>query len=178
LSQLFMRRPDLEDLPEIRLPPGYGIRTYRPGDEAAWSYIISKTIGGGSDPERCRREIIEKPQFSPDRLFFLTWKGKPVGSACAWQQKPEEKEAGYVHMVGVLEEHRGKGLGYMLVLKTLYWFREHGFKYATLHTDDFRIPAIKTYLKLGFLPVFTDETHPARWRTIEGKLGISIPKGG
>jgi mycothiol synthase len=175
MSQLFMKRPDLEDLPEVRLPPGYGMRIYRPGDEAIWAYIMSKTIGGSSDPDRCRREIIDKPQFSPDRLFFVTYEDTPVGSACAWQQLPDEREAGYVHMVGVLEEHRGKRLGYMLTLRTLHWFRDHGFKCATLHTDDFRIPAIKTYLKLGFIPVFTDDTHPGRWRAIRDKLGISIP---
>ena len=33
--QLRMVRPNLEDLPELILPAGYGMRTYRKGDEVA-----------------------------------------------------------------------------------------------------------------------------------------------
>jgi len=175
-SQLVMVRPNLDDLPEeVKLPPGYAIRTYRPGDEAAWAYIVSRTIGGSDDPDRCRRELIDKPIFSPDRLFFATYRGMPVGTICAWQRPSDPEGVGYVHMLGVLEEHRGKRLGYMLLLKALQWFKEHGFKSALLHTDDFRSPAIKLYLKFGFIPVFADETHPQRWRIISEKLGIPIP---
>lgn len=173
-----MKKPNLENLEdqsELKLPPGYEMRAYQPGDEAAWSYIMSKTIGGDSDPERCRKDIVQRPQFSSDILFFVIHNGVPVGSACAWRKSPEEREIGYVHMVGVLEEHRGKGLGYILTLQTLHWFRDHGFKCAVLHTDDFRIPAIKIYLKLGFVPVFTDDDHLSRWKAVKEKIGIPIP---
>lgn len=178
MGQLFMRKSNLNDeseIKEIKLPSGYEMRTYQPGDEAAWSYIMSKTIGGDPSPERCSKDIIQKPQFSPDILFFVTHHETPVGSACAWRKSPDEKETGYVHMVGVLEEHRGKNLGYILTLKTLHWFRDRGFKCAVLHTDDFRIPAVKIYLKLGFVPVFVDDTHTPRWKALKEKLGIPIP---
>ena len=32
-----MVRPNLEDLPELELPSGYGMRTYRQGDEVHWA---------------------------------------------------------------------------------------------------------------------------------------------
>ena len=42
-----------------------------------------------------------------------------------------------------------------------------------LDTDDFRLPAIKNYLNLGFVPVYVGENHGERWRIIFKKLGCS-----
>ena len=35
-------------------------------------------------------------------------------------------------------------------------------------TDDERIPALKTYLSLGFKPVYNHESHLPRWQKIKG----------
>jgi hypothetical protein len=35
-----------------------------------------------------------------------------------------------------------------------------------LHTDDFRLPAIKTYLKLGFTPQVDSAEVADRWKKI------------
>jgi len=93
-----------------------------------------------------------------------------VGTACAWRQSVDEGKVGYVHMLGVVPEHQGKGLGYALVLCTLHFFKDRGFQEAVLDTDDFRLPAIKTYLNLGFEPVYVDEGHLSRWKTVLAKL--------
>jgi len=67
--------------------------------------------------------------------------------------------------------HQGKGLGHVLVLHVLDYFRKKGFREAILDTDDFRLPAIKTYLKLGFDPVHIGENHRRRWEIVKHKLG-------
>ena len=41
-----------------------------------------------------------------------------------------------------------------------------------LDTDDFRMAAIKTYLNLGFVPVYVEEGQPKRWSDIFEQLGI------
>jgi len=51
---------------------------------------------------------------------------------------------------------------------------ELGLTDVDLTTDDPRLPAIKTYLKLGFLAYETDPSHPARWDMVEEKLGCEI----
>ena len=56
----------------------------------------------------------------------------------------------------------GKNLGYSLSLAALNYFRKKGIKEVFLYTDDFRLPAIKTYLKLGFKPVILDKFHLMR----------------
>lgn len=165
-AQLRMIRRNLDDLPEIELPSGYEIRTYQPGDEAAWAEIMNSGIGTNWTAEGCSEALTSKPQFLPDGLFFATHEGKPVGSACAWRSSPDEWKEGYLHMVCVLPEHRGKNLGYLLTLAVLHYFKDHGFQSCVLDTDDWRIPGIRSYLRLGFEPVYLDESHKERWQKV------------
>ncbi len=58
----------------------------------------------------------------------------------------------FLHMVGVLPSHGGKGLGFQVSLAALRQMKREGFTQSVLETDDFRIPAIVTYLKLNFQP--------------------------
>lgn len=168
-----MVRPHLENLPELELPAGYGIRVYREGDEVHWARIISDSFGGRKrTAQDTRNEITGRDVFLPDGFYFATHQGTPVGTACAWRQSVDEKDVGYVHMVGVVAEHTGHKLGKWVSLAVLTYFRDKGFKCSMLDTDDFRIPAVKTYLNLGFIPVYVEEGQPKRWRDIFEKLEL------
>ena len=171
--QLRMVRPNLEDLPVLELPAGYGMRTYRKGDEEHWARIISDSFGGRERTARdTENEITDRDVFIPGGFYFATHHGIPVGTACAWRQSVDEKAVGYVHMVGVVAEHTGHKLGKWVSLAVLHYFRDNGFISAMLDTDDFRIPAIKTYLNLGFIPVYVEEGHLERWSDIFEKLRL------
>jgi mycothiol synthase len=178
--QLRMLRPHLEDLPAIAVPAGYHLRTYRPGDEGAWAEIMGSSDGLGREwtVEKVRERMIEREQFEPAGMFFATCDaegGKPVASATAWRQPVRQRALGNVHMVCALDAHRGRGLGRLVTLAVLRYLRERGFQMADLSTDDFRLAAIKSYLGLGFVPVYlTDpdriDDHEARWSAIFAKL--------
>ena len=171
--QLRMVRPNLEDLPELQLPSGYSMRTYREGDEVHWAHIISDSFGGRKrTAQDTRNEITGRDVFIPEGLYFATHQDIPVGTACAWRQSVDETEVGYVHMVGVVTEHTGHKLGKWVSLAVLSYFRDNGFKCSMLDTDDFRIPAVKTYLNLGFIPVYVEEGQPERWQKIFETLGL------
>lgn len=171
-KQLQMRRHHLEDLPEIEIPQGYEMRTYRKGDEADWARITNASLGGNRSAEDAREGLTSKPEFMPDGLFFITHNGELVGTCCAYRLSAEETAEGYLHMLGVLPEHQGKRLGKALVAAVLHYFRDHGFRRAILHTDDFRIPAIRSYLRAGFQPDLRpeDETQPARWEVVMNRI--------
>ncbi len=174
--QLRMVRPNLKDLPKLELPAGYGMRTYLKGDEEHWARIISDSFGGRErTAQDTRNEITSRHVFVPDGLYFVTHRSTPVGTACAWRQSVDEKDVGYVHMVGVVAEHTGHKLGKWVSLAVLHYFRDNGFRSAMLDTDDFRIPAIKTYLNLGFLPVYVEEGQSQRWRNIFQNLKLPHP---
>jgi mycothiol synthase len=179
---LRMLRPSLEGLPSIEaalqdLPEGYRLRTYRPGDEAAWAEIMNTGQMGEWDVTRTNAELTGRPQFDPEGLFFVI-AGQdelPIGSACAWRLSPEETETGYLHMVCVLPEHRGRRLSYVLCLAVLDRFRQRGYQRALLDTHDWRLGAIKVYLQLGFQPLYRDPLHPQQWQEVVRALGWFEP---
>jgi mycothiol synthase len=180
--QLRMRRPTLEDLPSAEPPFGYRLRTFRDGDEAAWGAIMSAPDGIGADwtVDKVRVSMMEQPQFAADGLFFAICDAAaelPVASATAWRVPADEYATGYVHMVGALPEHRGKGLGRLVTLATLHYFREHGFGDVILDTDDVRLPAIRTYLGLGFVPMYRQDPlsdHVSRWSSV--MIALFLPR--
>jgi len=165
-----MIRRGFDGLPEIEVPTGYGLRTYLPGDEATWAEIMNTGVGEWT-VERVREHLTGKPQFIADGLFFATCEGRPVGSACAWRQSADEWREGYLHMVCVLPEHRGKQLGHLVTLAVLHWFRGRGFEEVRLSTDDHRLPAIKSYLRLGFEPIVPDDAFRGRWDAVFERIG-------
>lgn len=174
--QLRMVRPHLDALPELRLPTGYGMRAYREGDEVYWAHIISDSFGGRErTSEDTENEITSRDVFVPAGFYFATYQDIPVGTACAWRQSVDETDVGYVHMVGVVSEHTGHKLGKWVSLAVLIYFRENGFRCAMLDTDDFRLPAIKTYLNLGFVPVYVEAGQQERWDAIFERLEVPAP---
>jgi len=168
--QLEMRRPDLDGLPPLEAPEGVALRSYLPGDEAHWARIMNDSIGEGWTAERCRVELIERAEFRAEGCFFATVDGVPQGTATAWVKAGLAPETGYVHMVGVSPSCRGRGLGRLVSLAALHWFREHGFRRALLHTDDWRLPALGVYFQLGFEPVLFDAEHARRWEVVRSHL--------
>jgi mycothiol synthase len=174
-NQLEMRRAHLDGLPALQPPPGCLLRSYRPGDETHWARIMNECVGEGWTPERARRELVERPEFRADGCFFAEVAGVPQGTATAWHSRAAPEGDGYVHMVGVARAARGLGLGMLVTLATLHWFREHGYRGATLNTDDWRLPAIGVYLKLGFQPVLFNEEHERRWREVRARLAQARP---
>ena len=173
--QLEMLRNDLLNLPEIVVPGGYGLRSYREGDEMAWCAIMEGNIGVDWTVEKCRARLIDDPRFDREGLFFATFDEEPVGSACAWKNAVDEKTVGEVHMVAALESHRRKRLGHMLNASVLRRLKERGFQRAHLQTDDWRLAAIKSYLVAGFRPLNTHESHAERWASVMDRLGLILP---
>ena len=56
--------------------------------------------------------------------------------------------------------------------REIRYFEERGFPKLYLMTDDWRLPAVKTYLQLGFEPDLYDDDHEGRWAKLRDTLGI------
>lgn len=169
--QLHMLRSGLSGLPEVSLPPGYELRTYRPGDAAEWCRVISESFEREYGVEDFDRQMRRDYAFRPERIFFVEADDGVVATASAWYRPAWGRMTGYVHMVGVRPGHSGKRLGYWVSLATLHRFVEEGRTSARLDTDDFRLAAIKTYLRLGFRPCLRHENQRRRWREVFAELG-------
>lgn len=170
MSQLRMEKTGLSDVPELAVPAGYVMRTFREGDEAGLAVIYAVSKLDKDTVEIVRQDILADPCFTPDRVFIAEYNGEIVGTASTWIA-PDELDAGYLHMVGVLDAHRGKRLGAALTCAALRYSRFEGYDIQRLMTDDWREDAIRLYINLGFYPLVTDESHPMRWEAIGRRLG-------
>ena len=170
--QLVMIREGLDGLPEVALPEGYRLRTYRPGDGAHWNVIINESFG--KPPGHCDFEQLMRadPAFRPERVFFVLHGGEPVATASAWRHPEKMADAGAVHYVGARAAHQGKRLGYWVSLAALHRIKAEGLDKAWLLTDDYRLPAVKTYLNLGFRPLLVDENQRRRWADLFDALQL------
>jgi len=167
--QLQMRRDNFDNLPLVSLPEGYTLRHYQAGDDIPWEDLTESTLGFRLNFEK---DIKANPFFTPERVFFICKDEKMVATAIAWCAEKDSDTVGYVHMVGSDPVHKGKGLGYQVSLATLHKMKEEGKKSVLLHTDDFRLPALAIYLKLGFKPDKHHESHESRWEKVFEELGM------
>jgi GNAT superfamily N-acetyltransferase len=171
MSQLRLEKDDLDNVPDIPLPEGYAIRTYRPGDEVGIARIYGACSLGEGTIDQVQQGILSAPCFKPERVFVAEHVSELVGTAAAWiDASCNDPSAGYLHMVGVLPEHRGKRLGAILTIAALRYSRSEGFTRQQIATDDWREAALRTYLDLGYYPLIRDDTHIARWAVVSDKL--------
>jgi len=170
-----MQRQTLEGLPDMAVPPGYTIRTSQDGDGPHWARIIRESFNDVSfDEARFEHDMKGHPAYHRDRIFFVCAPdGLPCATASAYRQESYGPDMGYLHYVGVCPPHFGKRLGAVVSLMVLRKFKSEGLKGAVLQTDDFRLAAIRTYLKLGFAPMMVHENQPVRWAAIFAKLGMA-----
>ena len=167
--QLMMERNRLDDLPALLLPEGFRIVSMTAGREKDWERIVAATFQWNT---AFQQEIASNPVYTPDRVLFVLHGDQAVGTATAWHKPLCPPGTGYLHMVGVLPEYSGRSLGYAISLAALEVMRAHGDSRAILHTDDFRLPAIRAYLKLGFEPVIDSEAMRERWKAVFAALGM------
>jgi len=164
-TQLIMRRPNLDGLPDLVIPDGYTLRTYKDGDEAAWDAIVGPMSSKGFI-----NEIKNHRFFSPERVKLICRDDVPVATATAWEDEGGDLTTAVVHMVGTDTAYRGQGLGFAVTNAVLHHMQRQGKASVYLSTDDFRVPAIKIYLKLGFEPDLTKPGHTERWEILHKKL--------
>jgi len=165
-TQLIMRRNGFDNLPDVDVPAGFTLRCFQDGDEAAWDYMVGDMCLEGFD-----KAIRSNRFFKPERVKMICYEGKPVATATAWGDEDGDESLSMLHMVAADPEFRGKGLGFCAVNAAMRHMKAEGKAATYLTTDDFRIPAIKIYLKLGYVPDMAREGHAERWKELYSKLG-------
>lgn len=184
-QQLMMLRR-AAPVPQVLLPSGWRLRSMEPHEGADWSRI---TVGAGffiedaRSPEDLWQGIMGRdPGVKPENVFFVCdAAGRPVATAAARfiaggerAKYPEtQNPLGYLHFVAALPECRGMGAGTAVTAAVLRRNEELGLPDCVLTTDDERLPAIKVYLNLGWLPVLYAPDMAGRWERVLAQLGIA-----
>lgn len=150
---LYMIRDDLEGLPSFPLPPGFGIRWYRPGDEWVWVDLQTPFYEPGAITLDLFRGQFET---DPDTLaarqcYLLDAADQPIGTASAWLYDGfRGPEYGRIHWVAVAEEYQGRGLSKPLLSTACERLAELGHTKAYLTTSSERPRAVALYRRFGF----------------------------
>ena len=161
----------LDSPPEPQLPPDYELRIYRREDLPAYLELMASATFGFFDEEMVEKELLH---VLPEGFFVV--EHRPTGQlvATALAEHCPSKLYPYGGRMGWLAgspDHGGKGLGTAVVAAATRRMLSAGYRRIYLETDDWRLPALKTYLKLGYVPHFYEPTAEARWRAVCYKLG-------
>jgi mycothiol synthase len=164
----------LSDLPLLDVSPEYALRHFMPGDAHGWAALMARNGELGEwDIARAEPYFAAESRMPLEGAFFITVGDTPVATA-QLHLKPEGPYAPTPELgwVAVDPAHRGQALGAVACLAVMRYAASHGYGEIFLLTDDWRLPAIRTYLKLGFEPWLADVSHPDRWRRIFEELDL------
>lgn len=160
--------------PAETLSAPYSLRRYQEGDERGWVALLN---GGGElgkwTPERLRGEI--SAFLVADTQSFVLCDREIVSGAGVYERSSECWEIGWV---ATSPAHRGRNLARHVCIAAVAAALQLPPRPIWLFTDDFRAPAIKLYLRLGFLPDCHHDSHAGRWRTVIEQLGPEYAKYG
>lgn len=165
-----MRRPLANsELPEVVVPEGVVVRTYRgPGDDAELLRVNNAAFdwhpeqGGWSEDEFARRR--GESWFDPEGLFLAFASGRPdrlLGFHWTKVHRDESPPAGEVYVVGIDPAAQGRGLGRLLTLIGLRHLQDAGLAQVLLYTEADNTAAVRTYEGLGFAPAHIDIAYSA-----------------
>jgi mycothiol synthase len=171
IPQLHMRR-SLAALPEIDVPSGYELRAFTSDDAARWADLLARNGELGEwNLDRALPFFAANSRMVLPGSFFVMCDGRPTATAQLHLHLDDvyapTPELGWV---AALPDHRGKGIGYLVCLAVLRFAASVGHQEIFLRTDDHRLPAIRSYLRLGFEPWLFDETARDRWDRIRHVL--------
>ena len=158
-------------LPAVSVPGGYVLRTYRPGDEASWAAL--NVAAGFKEWDTAKVEGYLKEPERRAGSYLVDCGGEAV--AATFATRGEGEQVGPLDYVVCHPQHQNKKLGRAVCTAVLRFWAGRGCGRVTLLTDDWRLPAIKLYHNLGFVPVWGREDMPGRWRAIYAELGVDGP---
>jgi len=155
-------------------PDGVTVRTYNgtKEDMQLWLDMCKCGILGPDASEAEFHECITKDiRIDPLKdIYMFELDGKTAATITAVIDR--ETKLGTVHMVDSFEWARGRGIGSYMMFVVLDRLVSEGMEWIQLSTDDFRIPAIKSYIRQGFLPVNNDGDMEERWSKILSVIGM------
>jgi len=153
-------------------PDGYIVRGYQLGDEDNWLRLMELAGFNGWNREKFNSFLTAPERREGSRVIVCD--AEIVAATFASQRSVEPPVGALDYVIGH-PEHKGKQLGCNVCDAVIRYLVSRGYERIVLSTDDWRFPALKTYLKLGFLPNLCREDMPDRWRTIYQKLDFPLP---
>jgi mycothiol synthase len=153
-----------DHIPAIEVPEGYSLRNYHPGDETRF-YELMNLAGWDNWSDGTLQPWLAK--IIPDGWYMLIHDltEKIVCTAMALHNYKEIYPfCGELGWLAGDPEHSRKRLGAAASAAVVRRLINAGYRKIQLFTEDYRLPAIKTYLLVGFVPSLYLEGMEDRWR--------------
>jgi predicted dehydrogenase/GNAT superfamily N-acetyltransferase len=170
LEMIWPRRL-LASPPPVVVPEGYEMRQYASPDEAAYIELMAKAGFTGWTSQTVANTV---RGILPGGFFLIVHRatGRLVATAMATHNPSDQHPyGGELGWVAGDAEHKGKGLGVAVCAAVLRRYVQAGYQEIYLRTDDFRLPALKTYLKQGWEPLYFCDGMKERWAAVFDKIG-------
>lgn len=162
-------------VPPYEIEEGFEIRMYQPGDEVIWTDICKHGLLEAHEGIECwEKYMLSLKPLTPERDTFFVYdsEGKAIATCTAFVQ---EGNVALMHMLAAKPEARGHHLGWAMTTYSLNKLDKElpqGERMVRLKSDDWRLPAVLSYLRAGFQPVLFDVDMDTRWKAICQKLNF------
>lgn len=151
----FRMRIELDqEPPEPEWPDGYTVRTMREGEErrfydAQMSSFADTWLFTPDPYESWTHWMVEDSAFDPT-LWFVAEKGEDLAGILMGRPLENEPGVGWIRILGVVPEHRQRGIGQALLRHSFRDFAERGFKAVGLGVDaENPTGAVRVYERAG-----------------------------
>ena len=159
-----------DPVPAVRQPvAGYELRQARPDDRHSYAQTFETAFDEPSPFADLMRKML------PGGFFVVEHKptGTVVAASTAARYPKAQHPGGYsLQWVVAHADHLGTGSGRATAAAATRVLADSAPSYSYLSTDDFRLPAINIYLKLGWQPLLFQDDQIARWSKVFEKLGM------
>lgn len=162
----------LDSPPSVRLPSGYRLRTYQPGDETRFYKLMELAGWLGWDDKKLKPWLF---RILPDGWFMAVHEESDeiVATSMATHDHTWHTPfCGEVGWTATHPAHTGKGLGTVVISAVTIRFLEAGYKNIHLYTEIWRLAALKIYLKLGYIPLIDSSEDEGLWQDIYEQLDM------
>ena len=150
---------DLRDLPPVpELPDGFDWAAWRSDLLEAHAQtkfqcfhdeldsLVFPSLGYLGGCLELMSNIAMRSEFVPQATWLLVGPFGPCGTV----QGLRDRGFGAIQNLGVAADHRGRGLGRLLLLKALHGFRDAGLHRSYLEVTVRNEPAMRLYRDIGF----------------------------
>jgi len=132
------------------------IRSFVQGkDEKRWTTVWNKVCPKFEEVRALTVDDVirfeKSPSFDVKGLFLAELEDEPVGLVYAQVDRFREEKKGFIQLLGVVPEHRRKGIGRKLAQRAIESFRERGMERVEVAAS--KKDAIKLFESMGFKQV-------------------------
>lgn len=154
-------------------PAGYRLRGFRDGDGPAYIALMRRAGFDTWSPDTLDKVL---KQAVPNGILFAEHVASSRIAATAMGAYKPTAVFANAHELGWVAadpDHRGKGLGRLVVSAATRTLLGVGARRIFLLTDDWRLPAVRVYLAVGYVPLYHQPDMPRRWHLVFANLNLN-----